>query len=334
MATEGSRRAVVSLSIACVESPEPNRGDEMGTQEPKLHGPKRQHFLPSSYLNGFSELGKLAVYDRESDEVRIQTPKNTAVRNNFYTMEDDQGRKRYEVELMLAEWESKGIEVIRKLKARKQIDPDERSNLSILIALFVGRVPDFVDKIKDMNADLVRKMTEQMFSDTESVKIELERTDGKPRNDREAEEFLEFIHSDRYKIKTNHKWAMGLAVKSTLNLAPILAERNWTVLHRSDSSISFVTTDVPVLLTTNQPIPPSIFGVGFGNSNAVAILPIAHSCALMMTGWGGRLDHRRLPPKEILDLDRAFASRCQRFVIGRDRKLVKYLANQVIERSS
>ena len=306
----------------------------MGTQEPQLHGPKRQHFLPSSYLNGFSKLGKLAIYDRKFDEVRTQTPKNTAVRNNFYTMNDDQGRKRYEVELMLSEWESKGIEVIRKLKAWKQIDPDERSNLSIVIAIFVGRVPYFVDKIKDLTADLGQKVAKQIFSDTESVKRGLEKTDGKPPDDREVDEFLEFIRSDRYKIKTNHKWAMGQAVRATLELAPILSERNWTVFHQSHSSPSFVTTDVPVLLTTRKPRPPSIFGIGFGDSDAVAILPIAHSCALVMSGWGGRLEHIPVPPEEILDLDRDFASRCQRFLIGRDRELVKYLANQVIKRSS
>ena len=305
----------------------------MRRQEPQLDGPKRQHFLPSSYLNGFTKSGKLAVYDRESDDVRIQTPINTAVIRHFYTMVDEEGRNRYEVESMLSDYESRGIEVIRKLMEWKQIDSGERNDLSTLIALFVGRVPYFVNLIKKMHSDMAGKLAKSMFSDIETVKEDLEINDGKLRSSEdyyhEAKNMVEFISSGSYKINTNHKWAMGLDVQSTLELAPIFAKRNWTVLHQIDSRTSFVTTDIPVFLATEQPRNPSIFGVGFADSDAVSVLPIAHSCALMMSGWGGQLDHSPMLSNKIRDLNLSLACRCERFIIGRDRELVKFLANQI-----
>jgi hypothetical protein len=73
------------------------------TQEAKqaLTGAKRQHFLHKFYLEGFTKDGMVAVFDRESNEVRIQNPINTGVIGHFYTLEDAEGRKRFELELGL-----------------------------------------------------------------------------------------------------------------------------------------------------------------------------------------------------------------------------------------
>lgn len=46
--------------------------------------PKRHHFLPEFYLNGFTREGLLCVFDRETGEYRRQAPKNTAVIGHFY----------------------------------------------------------------------------------------------------------------------------------------------------------------------------------------------------------------------------------------------------------
>ncbi|ARR12889.1 hypothetical protein B7L66_12170 [Xanthomonas citri pv. citri] len=66
---------------------------------PLLTGPKRQHFLPRFYLKGFTRDDQLlSVYDRTTGEVRRQSPDNTAVTGHLYTLTDDQGRKRFELE--------------------------------------------------------------------------------------------------------------------------------------------------------------------------------------------------------------------------------------------
>lgn len=84
-----------------------------GGARPLLTGPKRQHFLPRFYLDGFAREGLVAVYDREKNEVRLQQPVNTAVVGHFYTMEDEQGRKRFEIEQLLSEYEGKAKPVIQ-----------------------------------------------------------------------------------------------------------------------------------------------------------------------------------------------------------------------------
>ncbi len=305
----------------------------METRGPILHGPKRQHFLPRSYLNGFTKSGKLAVYDRETDDDRIQTPTNTAVIHDFYTMKDDKDRKRYEIETMLSDYESKGIEAIRKLMEWELLTSDQRRDLSILLALFVGRVPSFVDSIKEMYSDLGKTMARAMFNDSAVAKEILEQIDDKQRTSddyhREAEGIVRFIRADNYTINVNHMKAMHLAITSTLELAHIFANRNWSLFHLGNSRDSLITTDAPVVITTTRPRPPSMFGIGFAASDAVTIVPIAGSCLLVMSGGEGQLEHGLIDPRKILEVNQLLASRCKRLVIGRDRKLIKFLSERI-----
>ncbi len=55
--------------------------------------PKRHHFIPKRYLEGFCRDGFLSVYDREKGEYRRQTPKNTALQTHYYSLEDEHGRR-------------------------------------------------------------------------------------------------------------------------------------------------------------------------------------------------------------------------------------------------
>jgi hypothetical protein len=58
---------------------------------PLLQGPKRHHFLPQFYLEGFARDGLVALFDREKNEIRLQQPLNTAVIGHFYTLKDGKG---------------------------------------------------------------------------------------------------------------------------------------------------------------------------------------------------------------------------------------------------
>jgi hypothetical protein len=114
-----------------------------------LSGPKRQHFLPRFYLEGFCRDGLVAVFDREKNEVRLQQPVNTAVIGHFYTLEDAEGRRRFELEALLADYEGKAKPAIAKLVAGGELTADERSDLAIFIAFAAMRTPDMVNSVAE-----------------------------------------------------------------------------------------------------------------------------------------------------------------------------------------
>jgi len=299
--------------------------------KPALTGPKRQHFLPRFYLENFSENGLVAVYDREVDQVRLQQPVNTGVIGHFYTMEDAEGRRRYELEQLLSEYEGKSKPVIDKLASQEDISADERSDLAIFVALAAMRTPDMVDSLKALNSGMIADIIKHVFSDVDVVAARLredpelnEKSDDEVRT--EAKLMVDMAQNDGVQVSTEHRWAVGMAIEVALEVAPIFAGRDWIVMHRDKDNKSFVTTDSPVLLTTTSHRPNNFWGVGYGNADALVFFPLKESCTLAIFGDNGNLRHIEADSERVRQLNLGMAARCQRFVIGRDEALVRSLA--------
>jgi hypothetical protein len=303
-----------------------------GPRPPLLTGPKRQHYLPRFYLDGFSRDGLVAVYDREKNEIRRQQPKDTTVIGHFYTMVDEQGRKRYEIEALLSEYEGKASPVIKKLAAKESINADERTDLAVFIALGAMRTPDMVDSLKLMNSDMVMRIAKMTFANVDQVAKRLAQDPdyaGKSAEEvrAEAQTMVDMAQNDGIKAVTNEKWAVSMAIRMSMEVAPILAGRNWDVVHRNTEKKSFVTADAPVVLTTVAPRPNDFWGVGFGNADALAIFPLTESCVLLMHGADGGFAHKQGNQEFVRRTNLGVASRCQRFVVGRDEALLRSLAD-------
>ena len=303
----------------------------MTNNNPRLNGPKRQHFLPKFYLEGFTKEGKLALYDRELDEIRIQQPINTGVIGHFYTLQDSEGRNRYELEHLLSEYEGKSDKVIRKLVGKEDIGAEERTDLAMFIAFAAFRTPDMVDSVKTLNSTFIHDLAKKMFTDLEAVKVWMrEKQDlsiSEEAIEKEAKELVAFAKSGSYQITTDHRWAVLTTMEMAFNVAPILAGRDWVLLHRENSKKSFITTDAPVVLTTTAPRKNNFYGIGFANADALVMFPLTESTALSIYGNGGGLEHRQANTEQVRHINLALADRCQRFVIGREENLVRSLVD-------
>jgi len=304
-------------------------------QPPMLTGPKRQHILPRFYQQGFARDDLVAVFDRDRNEIRRQQPVNTAVIGHFYTMEDAEGRRRYEIEALLSEYEGKAKPVIDKLvAAESDLSADERSDLSMFIALAATRTPDMVNSVQALNGEMVTHAARMLFSDIDQT-FERMRADEKyvQESDEELRKQAEFMvqmtRTDGFVVKTDEKWAVGRAIEMALAIAPHFAVRHWRVVHRDNEKQSFITSDAPVYLNTVTPRPPSIYGVGFGSPDAFIAFPLHQSCALEMFGNSGGLEYKAVGRDYLRMANLHFARQCQRFVLGRDEALVKSLTEEL-----
>jgi hypothetical protein len=306
----------------------------VNTRPPRLQGPKRQHFLPQFYLEGFTRDGLVAVFDRQEDEIRLQQPVNTAVIGHFYTMRDAEGRRRFEVEEMLSEFEGKAKIAIDKLiGGAGELNEDERSDLAVFLSLAANRTPDMVNSLQYVNGEMVKRMAKTMFHNEETTFQDLRRdekhageTDEELRA--QANWMVTVAKHDGFEVKTDEKWAVGMAIKLALKAAPYFARRHWRVVHRANEKQSFITCDAPVYLTSVDPR-PSFYGVGFGSSNAFIAFPLHQSCVLEMFDNDGRLTHKMVGRDYMRMVNTHLARRCQRFVVGRDAALLKSLAEEL-----
>ena len=216
---------------------------------------------------------------------------------------------------------------------------DERTDLAVFMALGAMRTPDIVESLQKMNSGLILEMAKRIYSDVDRVAADLRKDPtyaGKSDEEvrAEAHAMRDMAHNGRFTVETSERWALGMAIKMSLDVAPIFAGKNWVIAHRDNEKKSFVTTDAPVVLTSTER-EQGIYGVGFGSADALVAFPLTQSCVLMMHGTDGGFRHINVNAHKVRSANLAMAEKCKRFVVGRDVALVKSLAEKVgLARSS
>lgn len=68
------------------------------------------------------------------------------------------------------------------------------------------------------------------------------------------------------------------------------------------------------------------FGIGFGNHDALTLIPLDTTHILAMHGENGGIDYRTTDAERVRSINLGMAAGCQRFLIGRDGSLVSSIA--------
>ena len=289
--------------------------------------PKRHHYLPQFYLEYFCKEDGFWVFDREVNEFRQQTPKNTALKSYYYSVQDAEGNKRMDIEYLLSQIEGHSKEVISKLLARKTITPAEREELSIFIGFMMNRVPDFEKSINMVEKHLIQQFADLMFSDEARVQsiMDKQELETGERQTLSAKEIVEFHKNRQYDIVIHRNESLRLMLSLSLDMAKYFRQMNWGVFHASEKT-SFITTDNPVVL-----MPPvdyeydSSWGVGIITPGAKKLFPLSQTACLIMYDHGDLLVHKDVDPYTVRRINLNVASHADRFVIGRDEALVRNL---------
>jgi hypothetical protein len=304
------------------------------TVVPKLSGPKKQHVVPRFYLDGYCRDGLLSVYDRQKNEFRIQTPHNTGAITHYYTFTDADGRRRYDLEHLMCEYEGKAAQIIRKLSAKEQLTNEKRSDMAIFVAIMGFRTPDHIDSLKSANGEMIKRMSQMIFGSEKLAKVAVKQN---PKNvglsegeiEQQAKQLCEFVQRNQFTVETDHQWALGMSMSMFAKVADILVRRDWVVMHRDSEKRSFITGDAPLILTLMQPRQNNLYGIGYASSDAMVVFPLTQASILVMYGFDGSFTHGVMTEANMKDTNRLIAERCQRFVMGRDEKLVRSLVEHV-----
>ncbi|MBP0625168.1 DUF4238 domain-containing protein [Cupriavidus consociatus] len=224
-------------------------------REPKLQGPKRQHYLPRMYLNGFTTGGGVAVFDRQTGEMRRQTVGNTGLETHIYTFEDDQGRRRYEIEELLSQVESGLADAIPRFESAKGYTATDIEYLISFIAFAELRTPgamadaklvkagfvDSVAKVAVGSVDRAMKILGAMYRDkgVHRTKEELKA---------EAEGIVQFVRGGQYDIEVDPQAALMDNLRLWKAVVDSLVDRDLQIIRPTDPQSRYVTCDSPVVL--------------------------------------------------------------------------------------
>jgi len=266
--------------------------------------PKRHHFLPRFYLEGFSRDGWLWLCDRERKHFRKSNPEKTAIIRDFYVLENKSGEKDYSVEQAFSLIEGKASEVIHKLERCEGIEPKERADLALFVALLMTRTPRFERDVQQMTDAAAKHIIKHSVSNVGAAENLIRRSG----TNLDPQGMLDFVQKERFQMETSHNFIVTSMVEKAHKFGLDVCLMNWSVLHASDRS-SFITTDQPVgfivpdeLRGTREPI------FGLASERIIKVVPLTQRVALLMTDYGAKFRHDQMSQEGVREVNLAVAT--------------------------
>lgn len=260
---------------------------------------KRHHYVPESYLKRFSSDKALWVFDIERNELRAQTPRDTATKGYFYALEDKDGKRSYAIEEALSEVEGALASVMERIEATEQLAESEKQTVAYFAALQMLRGPDFHEDVNTIHEAALRLYTEAMFTDAEIGKQSWDKAQTRlPKSERvpfiDAQDLR--VRSER-SIKTHRNRSLEMMLELASDIAQHSIQFAWMIACAPRDK-SFVTTDRPLTLVPPHPrLPPPYGSVGIATKGALKMLPLSMSRCLLMGDPGALFEYVDWDPR-------------------------------------
>lgn len=215
-----------------------------------MSNPKRHHFVPKAYLDGFIDqnTGFLNVYSKRTDRWRKQKPDQVMVRNKYYRQDwAPEGVDKNILEKRLgAELEPEGLATLNKLiEMPESLDSHDMAVIITYLQFQRLRVPRQADMAKAL------------------AKIAITNEMSKTSEGRLALEHAEIIVKDTFRFEFLQMMAN--------EFSPFFARMNWEIIE-ADVGLSFITSDSPVTFFNVDFLPPSEPGVALYGT--IVLFPI------------------------------------------------------------
>jgi hypothetical protein len=292
------------------------------TAPAKLTGPKRQHYLPEFYLHGFTGVDDcLAVYDRARDEIRRQKPNNTGLTGHLYTITDELGRQRFELEEVLCKIESEAADHLPTLVAGAPLSDAARGSIAHFAGAMAVRTPDMIDSLRLAFGQMLKHVSQMALSNADLAMAQIRSLPKYANLDEDelrhtAEGLVRFAQKGEFDVETGHENAVTTALPIADDLARIFFDRNWTVFKAPKGS-AFITCDSGVMVQGLGPRRHR-FPLGHGSPDALTFMPVNSGFALGMWGDGQDTFVKQIDGAKVRQLNVSLARRAQRFVVARD----------------
>ena len=283
--------------------------------------PRRHHYLPQFYLNYFTNNeGIFYIYDEQREEIRQQTPINTALKRDLYVIKQTNGENNYLLEEIFSEYESQAKILFEKIKKQEELCYEEKYIMSFFIALMQTRTPSAIEKTVDFFQQITEKQAHIIMQLPEFRKnIELNRIN----------EGLEAYTDDEYKklcknthIKINPKYALSMSINKIERLALIYSQQNWMFLCIDKSDRYFITTDNPFILYSTDPSSP----LGAAVKGVKKLCPITNKILLIISDYGYKTEYKNITDRRLLrELNMSLFKRRKKYAISPEKDFLDFL---------
>jgi hypothetical protein len=274
-----------------------------------------QHYIPRSYLKGFTENKVLWVCE-QGKSIRRSKPKDEAHRPDFYTYERD-GKRDDSTERTLQKVESLIAPTLQKIgNPQFQLTDTARNELYYFTAIMFARVPAWRSHLDSLFSTIAKETHMKLAENKEAFYASLKKYENSTgeKLGKDYEELRQYILKGEYDIKqTSVGYELLSMFKSIQNVAEMLVEYDFQLLYAPKDHY-YVTSDSPVMTILPQPGKQAYMGVGFGLKNTEAWFPLNKRVCLRLKRSLKRPEKDELSPKALVSLNQSFMANAHRYL--------------------
>lgn len=286
---------------------------------------RRHHYLPQTYLAGFTDIGtkegRFFVRDVQTGRGFPTSPLNVGAERDFNVIDSDD-HPPDALEQAMSQFETSLAESLRRVIANRTFpSPEDLNYLLNLVSLVAIRNPRMRENMENALRREAEVIGDLLVSDPAIYASQMRkaREAGYIRNERDVpfEEMRDFIRDkSRYDIEVPTAGHHPREFRAHDKLLKVLGQRTWSIM-LAEAPAHFVCSDHPVTLV---PTKPGLSGpIGYGTPHTAVLFPISSDLALH-----GQMD----PPfiKPVVTLSRENVARA-------NGQTMRYASRQVYSRS-
>lgn len=224
---------------------------------------REHHFVPRSYLAGFTDngkkRGKLYGFDMQTGKFFQAEPENVARERDFNRFEFGE-QPPDALETAYGQFEGKVALAIRNICKTNDLTQNEDYHYLLnLIALLAIRNPALRRSMEQAQQSLTKMIGRLLVSDKQLYKYHLQSAfrDGFiSRNDVPFEQMKRFVEADNYVVEISRESLISTEVNVFDRVLRKVSERYWCLLVAAPNTPDFITCDHPISLVYKQTVFP------------------------------------------------------------------------------
>lgn len=250
------------------------------------NNPVRQHYVPKFYLKNFADdEGKIHLFDRPRKAFRSTSPDDLSIIKDYYTVLAN-GVKRYDIEQKLSEIESQAKPILDKLIAGNPLTSAEVDGLHYFLAVQSVRVPGFRDAAEQMEAEVIKRVADVMFSDPQRAKASMEISGEAGSGGFTPAVMVEMYqqYRDKLTVEVDPHRSLEIMVQTTDHLFESLRRFSRLVVVQAPKDVLFITSDIPIMSFNHGSYYPGATLLGL--KDTVLSCPISRKTLLVLCDRG------------------------------------------------
>ena len=279
-----------------------------------MSNPKKHHFLPQFYLEGFKITPQTSKYAQIKVIPKTVTPKSfisaikdTGCELDYHTVDADPAFKdRKSLETAFAETEGMQAKAIKSVICNHKISFKEKQVLAFFISIMRVRVPSYKHYIEQSLRENVQSVTR------------IEHRKGRlPKPPKIVEDLIKKRGGDICKVldvKISN-WMILLQMTNTVvgtNIPTIIEKMNFSLVEAPNDN-NFITCDSPVTLYVPNYEVRKPYGIGFLDREVEVSIPL-NKKFLLLASWQ-KLPHYQMARREdVLEFNRRTIIMADKFI--------------------